>query len=487
MSIRWRLTLWYTCALGLTLFIFGAGLYAFMSHMLTREVDEELAARASVVVRSITVVGHYPFPLQQIVLPEMNAFSSPDTYLQVISREGKVVTRSNNLGNRTLPLSSRILNLTANQSLQSPSSSTYKAFYETVTSNGQKLRIYNLPLLSQNRVVGILQVGRSLASTEAALNRLRFLLTAGGGIAVLAAGLVGWLFARAALRPIEYINQTAAIIQKTRDLEQRIPYKGPADELGTLIKTLNNMLARLNTAYKKMEEAHNAQRRFVADASHQLRTPLTIIRGNVELLQKMGDNDPETRREALEDISVETKKMSALITNLLALARADAGLKLDKHPLWLHDLLNEVQQRCNIISGDVKFSASGLSAIKNVQIKGNYDYLTQLLMILLDNAFKYTPGGGKVFLKVSVSDQQVSVSISDTGPGIPKSEQTRIFDRFYRARNVTKSKGTGLGLAIAKWIADEHGGRIEVQSEPGRGSTFTVCLPRWSSPFNNNI
>ncbi|MCL6639573.1 MAG: sensor histidine kinase [Firmicutes bacterium] len=462
-----RLTFLYSSVLALTMVLFGAFVYLFMVHNLTRELDRALANTAREVLQSIKVSGDYPLPLKLISLPDVDVFSSPDTYLQVVDKRGAIAAHSSNLGRQTLPLSEDTLRRAANGD----------DFYETVFSGRQALRVYNHPLIVQGDVLGVLQVGKTMGSLKSALERLRLLLLFGGGLTLVLAGTLGWAMAGAALKPIDRITETASSIQEALDLSRRIEYRGPQDEVGRLASTLNGMLERLQSAYRKLEEAGAEQRRFVADASHELRTPLTTIRGNVELLQRMGDADPATRAEALADIAGEAERMSRLIADLLALARADAGLKLKKDGVSLYSLLTGISRRGAVLAGGVAFRAGDFTPLREAMVVGDADYLKQLLLILMDNAFKYTPPGGEVRLEARSGGQYVEISVCDNGAGIAESDLPHIFKRFYRADVARAGSGTGLGLAIARWIAEEHGGSIEVQSRLGEGSVFTVRLP----------
>ena len=246
------------------------------------------------------------------------------------------------------------------------------------------------------------------------------------------------------------------------------PVAVPTDELGRLTDTINDMLGRLETLFQM-------QQRLVADVSHELRTPLTTIQGNLDLLRRGAADDPAMRGEALHAIGAETERMRRLVNDLLLLAQADAGLKLILQPVELDTLLLDVYRQTNVMAGGV---ALRLGAEDQAMVQGDADRLRQLLLNLVVNALKYTPAGGEVTLGMRRSDGWVQVSVSDTGVGIAPEDLAHIFDRFYRADpSRACSGGFGLGLPIAQWIAQAHGGRIEVVSELGKGSTFTVWLP----------
>ncbi|MGB9920091.1 MAG: ATP-binding protein [Moorellales bacterium] len=465
LSIRWRLTLINTTVLILTIFVFGFALYFILEQYLWRQTDRALAARAAEITYRLEA-PRPPFGRRDLVdLPYLSVFLYPDTFVQLVDAQGRIVAKSPNLGSEDLPVPPQTLETAR---LKGP-------FFQTVKTNGQRVRLYNLPVVAADYYfLGVLQVGRVLEPTYHFLNRLVLVLVILGlGMIGLATG-AGYYLARAALRPVEHLTQVATAISRTQDLNRRVSYSGPEDELGRLARAFNQMLESLAAAQKSLTEAYAAQRRFVADVSHELRTPLTVIRGSLELLQQLPPADPG-RTEILADAVSEAERMSRLLNNLLLLARADAGLKIERAPVDLGALVQEVARQAPHL-GPATFLTRDLEVLAGARVLGHADYLKQLLLILLDNAFKYTPPEGTVTLGAATRTGGYEISVADTGPGIPAEEIPRIFDRFFRG-SASRAGSTGLGLAIARWIAEEHGGRIEVISAPGQGATFTVWLP----------
>ena len=469
MSVRLKLTLWYSVVVAFTLIVFSLVIYTFLSYSMAQETDKELAGRAQGVVSSIKIVGPTLLRGQQIVLPDVDVFGYPNTYLQVVDNNGRLVAKSGNLGSQSLPLSEETIVRGA----------AGNSFYEWVKAGDQRIRIYNYPLIAQDRVVGLLQVGQPFSGIEAALKRLRMLLWLGSVIIIAAAASIGWLLARAALKPINEITKTANLIRKELNFHQRVPHQGPKDELGQLVETLNKMLESIETAYRELSESHAAQRRFVADVSHELRTPLTTIRGNIELIQKMGDEYPDIRKEALLDILSEAERMSRLVSDMLVLARADAGLTLKLQTVPLQPIIEQIGRQAKMLAGNHVFNIKQQPTCRDVFINADPDYFKQLILILLDNAFKFTPPSGKVELHVHCTDEYVQVDVSDTGIGIDEKELSAIFERFYRSDDSRPVGGTGLGLSIAGWIAKQHGTTIEVNSKLNAGSTFSVRISKF--------
>jgi two-component system, OmpR family, sensor kinase len=283
---------------------------------------------------------------------------------------------------------------------------------------------------------------------------------------------------------MDRITQTAAAIARARDLDRRVPQPNDLDEIGRLAGTFNFMLDRLEGLFK-------SQQRFIADISHELRTPLTTIRGNVDLLRRMGGADPAS----LEAIRAESDRMTRLVGDLLLLAQADAGLPMRQEAVEVDRVAGEVVKQVQVIAGSVDVVLRR-ETTETLAVSGDPDRVRQLLLNLIDNAIKYAPPRGQVTVRIAKDEGWVRVDVSDTGPGIPPehlqpgpSGMPLIFERFYRAEksrsrvaaldsgNGRPGSGTGLGLSIAHWIVQSHAGRIDVQSESGKGATFTVWLP----------
>ncbi|MDS1030179.1 ATP-binding protein [Bacillota bacterium LX-D] len=428
------------------------------------EIDKSLTAKAVEVFNSIKIIDTENHALQKVILPDIDVFASPDVYVQVVDRYGRNIARSSNLGGQFLPIDLQTITSAGRKELS----------FKTYSYKNVRLRIYNQPIFLDAELVGILQVARTLNSSVQTLTNLRLILLTCLTLAIMAAASAGWFLARSALRPIEKVTEEAGSIGEHQDLSHRVQYNGPSDEVGRLVQTFNTMLARLQTAYEKLENSYVMQKRFLADASHELRTPLTTIRGNVELLEKIGENSSALRQECLADIRSEAERMSRLVNDLLALARAEAGQLPEKEPIALTPFLREVLRQGSLLKKEVNFIYDDPEELHGVKILGNTDYLRQLFLILLDNAFKFTPPQGTVTFSFTKEPQSVVFKIKDTGSGIAAEDLPHIFERFYRGNKARSQEGTGLGLAIAKWITEVHAADIKVSSQLGIGSTFTI-------------
>ncbi|QIA26760.1 HAMP domain-containing histidine kinase [Thermaerobacter sp. PB12/4term] len=308
-----------------------------------------------------------------------------------------------------------------------------------------------------------------LGGLDASMADFRVLLTGLGALGLVVAGAGSWAVAGSALRPVARLTETARAIASSRDLSRRVQATG-RDELAMLAATFNQMLDSIETAYR-------LQQRFVADASHELRAPLTAILGNLDLLRRRPDLPPEEQAQALEEARNEAERLSRLVADLLSLARADAGVPLVIKPVDVDAVVLEAFQEARRL---VRGQELVLDPLEPVRVPGDRDRIKQLLLILLDNAIKYTPAGGRITLGLQAAgDGGAVLTVADTGVGIPPADLPHVFERFYRA-DPARSRdpgGTGLGLPIARWIVEQHQGQITIDSAPGRGTTVTVRLP----------
>ncbi|KRE83866.1 histidine kinase [Paenibacillus sp. Soil766] len=489
MSLRLRLTLWYSGILAITMLLFGIVLYFFLNYFLYDQIRQDVKREAE---NSSTRIQKSIALSQKGLVVDLELESrdiyTTNTFLQLYNIKLKSYNQSVNLQfyDQTLPIGQSTIDKLQRQVDKQEDEI---GFFEKTKILNQDFLIYNLGITDNKlQLIGILQSAVPIGSYERTAVTLRYTLIIWAILTIIAAASLGWFLARKALKPIERVIDAANQIESGDDLEKRIHYDGPLDEIGRLTNTINGMLSRIQITYVELDEAYRAQRRFVSDASHELRTPLTTIRGNVDLLEKMWKQTSGTQAlatpdqvqmslEAMHDIAGEAQRMSRLVNDLLALARADAGVLMEKHPVEFKPLVHEVVRRAQLLEHTAEWQIGDLDALEDAVVQGNRDYLQQLLFIFIENAFKYTPTGS-VTIEAIRRDSFIGIRISDTGIGMDKEDIPHIFDRFYRAdlsRGVTT--GTGLGLSIAKWIIDEHGGSVEVTTRKDEGSTFLIWLP----------
>ncbi|TJY41043.1 HAMP domain-containing histidine kinase [Cohnella pontilimi] len=487
MSIRLRLTLWYSGLLAAALVAFGVAIYGVVYKITMSSLRNDLNQVAyRVDVNALMSSNGINLNAN---LPQ--GFDASIYGIQLVNfaqdRNGRSIEKTPNLYRLDITFPVPKYNQVEPQDR-----------YFSYKAGGASFLVIERPLIANHTLLGLLQVAMYTGREQQLLLQLQTILWMTGLLGLLTAFLLGMFLSRKALRPIGRVTAAAEQIQSGMELGLRIPREKPNDEIGRLTDTLNGMLARIEKAYKELEESNAAQRRFVSDASHELRTPLTTIRGNVDLLQKiwLPDGEAEGRREsavspddchqmsveAVRDISDEARRMSALVNDLLSLARADTGYRMDMEPLPLRQVAEEAARRAQFLPRKAEWIIGPLEALDKVWVLGSRDYLLQLLFILIENGFKYTPAG-EVRLYASRLGDMVGLTVEDTGIGMNPEDVPHIFERFYRAdRSRGQTSGTGLGLSIAKWISDMHKGRLEVESMPGRGSKFTFWLPVRSQP-----
>ena len=461
-SIRTRLTIWYTCLLTVTLLIVGGAAFVLLSYSLSHEMDSALdsVARALMERDQSSATTFPPSEIDQ-AFRRFFGFSPWDHYFQMRDPSGKGDEHRSLPSTGKLPLSSKALN-NAIRGLSS---------FETVEGLGEyPVRLLTMPVMESNRVINMIQVGMSLKSIDETY--LRFLLIMAGvlplGLVLAASG--GWLLAHRALKPVDRMTAAARRIS-AEHLSQRVEETGTGDELDNLAKTLNQMLTRLDAAFSQI-------RRFSADASHELQTPLTILKGELEVALRSA-RTAEEYRATLESALEEVDRTAHLVEGLLLLARAEAGvLKMDRQEVDLGQLLEEVYIRLKPLA-DSRSIELRLGAIEPLSIQGDRERLERMTSNLVDNAIKYTGAKGRVTLGLQHDSRCASILVSDTGSGIAVEEQKLIFQAFYRTSEARSpaERGTGLGLSIAQSIAAAHGGTIQVESSPGRGSSFRVLIP----------
>jgi signal transduction histidine kinase len=455
-TIRLRLTLLYSGLLALTLVAFGLVLYVMVDRVMLGVVEGTLDDEAQRILD-----GSVP-SRDGIVLP-VSRFGAPETYVQTRGPNGAPIERTANLGQVVLPLSE------AGQAAVRAG----HPWTEEVEVEGGRFLVHSRPIPVRERIVGTLQVARSLAEQDRALGTLRALLVVGSGLVVALAFGAGWLLAGLALRPIDQITRTAERIGQEQSFGRRVAYAGPRDELGRLARTFNEMLERLQAAYDRAERALEAQRRFVADASHELRTPLTTLRGNLGLLTREPPITAEDRAAVLSDMVSESERLIRLVNDLLLLARGSSRAPR-RADVPLAPLVEEVCRQAARLAPDRAVARE----VPDLTVSADPDALRQILLILLDNAFKHTPAEATVTVAAAPADHAVELFVNDTGPGIPPEALRHATERFYRGDAARSGTGAGLGLAIGKALAEAQGGALVVESRPGLGTTVRLRLPR---------
>ncbi len=461
MPLRVRLTLWYGTALALILIIFSTVLYVMTARSLRDAVDQSLEGTAAAAVRALEERGFLPLVDEGELMSQFPELARIDKFFQIFSPSGTITIRSPNVKQHELPLSRRALEVAY---------SGHSLFESAQYPKEPPLRLISVPIVYRGSLLYIIQVGTTMDSVEHTLNRLLLVLLVSMPVALAVSLAGGWFMAGRALRPVDAITLAAQRIAEG-DLTQRLTAPASADEIGRLTNTFNDMIDRLETSFRQI-------RQFSSNVSHEMRTPLTVMRGETELaLRRPREN--EDYKAVMESNLEEIDRMTRIVDELLFLSRADMGeVKMEHLTVPLDWLIEDVQRQASLLGQEQNIQVALISNVPAV-VSGDELRLRELFLNLVDNAIKYSRFGGTVEMALTIEQGQARLSVTDHGIGIAEEDWPQIFDRFYRTDNARAhtKKGTGLGLAICSWIAESHHGRIEVQSQVGEGSTFTVWLP----------
>ncbi|MCC6140712.1 MAG: HAMP domain-containing protein [Nitrospira sp.] len=461
MPLRLRLTLWYGSTLALVLIVFSVVLYHVTARSLRDAMDQSLEETANTAVRSLEERGFLPLIDEEELLSQFPDLARIDKFFQIFSPSGTITLRSPNIKQHDVPLSRTALETTFSG----------KTIFESAKYPKEPpLRLVSVPIIYRGNLLYIVQVGTSMESIDDTLRRLLLVLLVTMPIALAVSLASGWFLAGRALRPVDAITLAAQRIA-AGDLSQRLTASTASDEIGRLASMFNDMIGRLDVSFRQI-------RQFTSDASHELRTPLTVMKGETELTLRrprpLGDY-----QTVLESNLEEIDRMTHIVDELLFLSRADMGeVKMETLPVSLESLVEDIHRQATLLGQDRNIAVT-LGTVQPAVVQGDELRLRELLLNLVENAIKYSHPDGTVEISLVADGANARLSVTDRGIGIAPDDLPRIFHRFFRtdgARAHTK-KGTGLGLAICAWIAETHKGRIDVTSEPGAGSTFTVTLP----------
>jgi signal transduction histidine kinase len=493
MSIRLRLTLWYTLMLSVTVGVFALAFYLVLARTLRQEVDQTLALRAAQVrgvVRPIVERdGLDAITAQDLARAPLEELTTPGVYVEVLDTGGARLAASDDLPGGLLGGLERLEPVLGG----TPVTTTVRI------AGDEPVRVYAEPLRIDGEIVGVIKVGESLAPLERTLAWARALLVAGSIAAAGSSLFLALALTQRALAPIARMTATARAVATTRDYSRRLAEPPYEDELAELAGTFNELIAQV-------ERSLASQQQLLADTSHELRNPLMTVLGDLNLLRR--DLPRDLRLESITEAEGEVERMRRLVADLLLLNQADAQHAIAHEPVDLQALLREAAQRAQRMAQGQRVV---LGRNEPATVLGDRDRLLQLLLNLIENALRYTPAEGVVGLRLELEPaphdlarpaqlrgrggrraRQSSgplaavpqpawarLSVSDTGIGIPAEHLPYLFDRFYRVdRQRTRAEGgSGLGLSIVKWIAEAHGGQVRASSRPGEGTTFEVLLP----------
>jgi two-component system, OmpR family, sensor kinase len=467
--IRWRLTIFNALVIGGILLALGCALFFLLRQTLLFSVEDTARNRALAAAKEIDRGEGLDEENGRLELDGglKRGLTHDDVFIIVRNGRGDIITKTVNLANngeRHDELWRRVLKT------GKPAHGTY-----TFREEGPSY-VYAEPVSPRDQPARIVEAGKSYEPAQEDVDKMALVLASGVAVAFLLSAVGAYLLARKALSPVSAVVTAAHRITEG-DRSKRLPVAHPNDEIGDLAATINGMLSHLEKTLARLEETLDRQRRFVADASHELRTPLTSIHSYAQMLEEWALRDPQIGPESVAAIKRESERMKDLIENLLQLARGDEGMKLHLKDNNLTEVVEEAAESARAaVNGKVLIEdptpKQGVSAVFD------RERLRQAISILLDNAVKYTPEGGRVTMKIVEGDGSVGVEVSDTGIGIPEDQIPHLFERFYRAEEARSTEGLGLGLSIARQIAEDHEGSIEVRSKLREGSTFIIRIPR---------
>lgn len=458
LPIRTRLALLYTALLVAALAAFGTGMYLVLRDELQRSFDASLLANAEhaagAFAQDLDANGRLR-PSSRL----LDQFAATGGRVIVLDETGTELQESVSPGSDDLPITA----------IDIAAADAHEHVVREANVGADQLRVAVEPVIAAGgRQVGYVAWADTTRPLRELLDTVRIALLLGGTLVAGLAFMAGLFVAKRALQPVAEVTDTARAISLSGDFGARVDAGRARDEVGDLALAFNEMLGAL-------EENHQALQRFLGDASHQLRTPLTVIRANLDLLRRSHLPDEE-RAAILADARDEADRMGRLIGDLLSLARAEAGARLDFAPVELDALLVDSVRRQHQAAGHVRMT---VASVEPAVVDGDEDRLQELLGILLDNAARYTPDGGRVTADLAIHDGQAVIRVEDTGIGLDAEDREQLFERLYRGRRARalRPSGTGLGLAIASWIVEAHGGTIQLLDRNGGGTVARVELP----------
>ena len=463
-SVRARLTLWYVSLLAATLIVSIALIYFLLARALYVRVDDTLHAVMQIAQTSLANdlnEGQDPADAARSTAAEL---ASRQTLIAIYDGRGRLLAEAGREDDIAIPLP-------ALEQIPFDDDLLQTIVEADDLDDRHRLAFRRITVAGFN-VDYTVVAGTSLEPTDEELESLRGILAYLVPLSLVVAGIGGWFLAGRSLSPVVAMADRARQIG-VENLSERLPVANPRDELGLLAETFNSLLSRL-------EGSLIQQRQFMADASHELRTPVTTARTASSVALQQPTRDEGDYRETLAIVEQEMVRLSRIVDDMFTLARADAGSHpLRRMPMYLDEVVDEVVRALRVVAKTREISISG-ECLRPAPFTGDEDLVRRLILNLVDNAIRYAPSGTAVRVALDRAGNQYAISVSDDGPGIPTEIQPRIFERFYRvdaARTHATDGGAGLGLALARWIARAHGGDVALAASSRLGSTFVITLP----------
>jgi two-component system OmpR family sensor kinase len=465
-TVRARLTLWYVSLLAAILVIVLGMVYVLLARALYVRIDDGLQAVVQIAVTSLANDLAEGQAVDDAARSTATELASRQQLVAIYDGSGRLLGEAGREDDIIVPL---------------PPTSEIPADGEasllTIVEADDLDDRHRLALRRATIPPGVeyvIVVGSSLEPTDEELESLRGILAYVVPLSLVVAGIGGWFLAGRSLSPVVAMADRARKIG-VESLNARLPVANPRDELGLLAETFNELLARLETSIEQ-------QRQFMADASHELRTPVTIARTAARVALQQPSRTESEYRETLQIIEQETIRLSRIVDDMFTLTRADAGnYPVRTTPMYLDEVVDDVIRGARVVAATRDVSIAG-ECLNSAAFTGDEDLIRRLIINVLDNAVRYSPAKGTVRVALDRAGEMYAVSVSDQGPGIAAEAQARIFERFYRVDTArthdgVSDGGAGLGLALARWIAHAHGGDIRLAASSRLGSTFVITLP----------
>jgi len=470
MSVRRRLALYGTGVAAAAMFLFILLFSGLGANGVREEQDRTLTAMADAAASALQRGDAAPTGDRPLVVIDLA--SSTEPFLLLLAADGTVRYASGLIAGAPPHIPAAVV-VEANEQGRSVATIAAAGLKPRGDDEPPALRVVAREWASTS-AGGVVVAGQSTAFVTNQIAGFRAFLVIAAIVTLIVVAIVSWLVAGRAVRPLVTLAETTAAIGTTGDLSKRIALSRSHDEVGRLTTSFNTMLERLQSAQAELAAALAAQQRFVADASHELRTPLSTIRTNAEFLRERPDAAASDRADAIADVVNEAERMSRLVDGLLVLARADAGVAVERRPVDLRAVATEEARRVHP-PGRGRDEAPGaqVTAQGSALVSGDPEALGRAIRILLDNAFRH--GRPPVSITITKGDDRIHLEVRDAGPGLPQGSEERIFERFYRADPARSGEGTGLGLSIARAIIGAHGGTIRATTQDG--AVVTIELP----------
>ena len=465
-TVRARLTLWYVSLLAAILVAVIALIYILLSRTLYARIDDSLRVSLEVAMTSLTNDLAEGQTIDDAARSTATELASRQQLVAIYDGTGRLLGEAGREDDI-------VIILPAAEEIPLDGDPTLVTIVETDDLDDRHRLGYRKATIRPG-VEYVIVAGSSLEPTDEELESLRRILWYVVPLSLVVAGIGGWFLARRSLSPVVAMAERARKIG-VENLNARLPVANPRDELGTLAGTFNELLARLESS---MEQ----QRQFMADASHELRTPVNIVRTAATVALQQPARAEDEYRETLAIVEQEAARLSRLVDDMFTLTRADAGsYPVRVTPIYLDELIDDVVRASRVVAGTRQVLIT-VQCAAAAQVTGDEDLIRRLVLNVVDNAIRFTPSGGAVRIALDRVGGAFAISVTDQGPGIPAEVQSRIFERFYRVnsartRDGGADGGAGLGLALARWIAQVHGGDVSLAASSQLGSTFVITLP----------